>query len=51
MDDFARPIDNLKIITILTSNRTKEDITKNILSNDDSLLRNYRIHISKDLFI
>ena len=50
MDDFARPIDKLQIITVLTSNRTKEDITKNILGGDDSLLRNYRIHISKDLF-
>jgi len=50
MDDFARPIENLQIITILTSNRKKEDITKNILNGDDSLLRNYRIHISKDLF-
>lgn len=50
MDDFARPIDKLQIITVLTSNRTKEDITKNILGGDDSLLRNYRIHITRDLF-
>ena len=50
MDDLARPIDKLQIITVLTSNRTKEDITKNILSGDDSLLRNYRIHITQDLF-
>lgn len=50
MDDFARPIDKLQIITVLTSNRTKEDITQNILGGDDSLLRNYRIHITKDLF-
>lgn len=50
MDDFARPIDKLQIITVLTSNRTQEDITQNILGGDDSLLRNYRIHISKDLF-
>jgi Cdc6-like AAA superfamily ATPase len=50
MDDFARPIDKLQIITVLTSNRTKEDITQNILGGDDSLLRNYRIHITRDLF-
>jgi len=50
MDDLARPIDKLQIITVLTSNRKKEDITKNILGGDDSLLRNYRIHITKDLF-
>ena len=50
MDDFARPIDKLQIITVLTSNQKKEYITKNILGGDDSLLRNYRIHITKDLF-
>jgi hypothetical protein len=50
MDDFSRPIDKLQIITVLTSNRTKEDITQNILGGDDSLLRNYRIHITQDLF-
>jgi len=44
-DNLTKPLNDFKVITILTTNKSKDDIVKNILNNDTSVLNNYRIHI------
>jgi GTPase SAR1 family protein len=48
MDDLAKNVKCIQIITILTSNKSKEDLLKEV-DNDNSLFNEHRIHIYKDI--
>jgi ATPase family associated with various cellular activities (AAA) len=49
LDELSRPIKDLRIITIMTSNRSKSQIEADVLKGDTSLLRDHRVHIVKEL--
>lgn len=49
LDELSRPIKDVRIITIMTSNRTKSQIESEVLRGDMSLLRENRVHIVKEL--
>jgi hypothetical protein len=47
LDELSRPIKDVRIITIMTSNRSKTQIETDVLKGDTSLLRENRVHIVK----
>jgi Cdc6-like AAA superfamily ATPase len=49
LDELSRPIKDVRIITIMTSNRSKSQIESDVLKGDTSLLRAHRVHIVKEL--
>jgi energy-coupling factor transporter ATP-binding protein EcfA2 len=53
LDDMNRSCSAIRIITILTCNRTRETVTKDVLKRDATVLRNGRItmeqHITADM--
>lgn len=49
LDELSRPIKDVRIITIMTSNRSKNQIESEVLKGDTSLLRENRVHIVKEL--
>lgn len=49
LDELSRPIKDVRIITIMTSNRNKSQIETDVLKGDTSLLRENRVHIVKEV--